>query len=425
MKYLLKNACTYLKGKFQKNDILIDDNFILKIDPTIPPVVGYKVFDFNGCIIVPGLVDVHVHLREPGFLYKESIKTGTLAAAHGGVTHICPMPNLKPVPDSMANLCIEIEAIQRDAVVSVYPYAAITKGQLGKELAELDEMSEYTVAFSDDGKGVQSDEMMLEAMKKAKALGKVIAAHCEDERYLDGVCLHEGEFTRKLGVKGITDESEWKQIERDVELAKKTGVKYHVCHISSAKSVAIIRNAKKEGVDITCETAPHYLVYNDTMLRDSGSFKMNPPIRSEKDRLALIEGIADGTIDMIATDHAPHSAEEKNKGAAFSMNGVVGIETSFAASYTWLVKKGIISIEKLIQLMHDNAKNRFGIGTEIEEGKAADIAVFDLENEYVINPDDFLSKGRSSPFAGEKVYGKCLLTFTNGGIVWQDSSTEK
>ncbi len=424
MQYLLKNAKVYMDRQFKKADILIDGGFVSKIEEVIPHCSEAKVFDFSDCIIVPGLIDVHVHLREPGFLYKETIETGTMAAAHGGITHICPMPNLNPVPDNAENLEVQLDAIRKTAKVNVYPFAAITKGQKGEELADLEAMAENAIGYSDDGKGVQSDDMMREAMRRAKALGKIISAHCEDESLLEGIIVHDGEFARSLGLKGISDKSEWVQIARDIELVRETGVRYHVCHISSKESVRVIREAKKQGIDITCETGPHYLVLDDTMIRDDGGFKMNPPIRSREDKLALIEGILDGTVDMIATDHAPHSAEEKSKGLGFSMNGIVGLETSFAMSYTGLVKTGIISLEQLMSLMHDNAKERFGIGGEIEIGKAADLAVFDLTHEYEINPEEFLSKGKSTPFAGVKAFGKCLMTFANGGIVWQDNSTE-
>ncbi len=424
MKLLLKDAKVYIDRAFHKKDVLINDGIIVLIEDEISSekTKPDSVFILSNKIIVPGLIDVHVHLREPGFLYKETVKTGTLAAAKGGFTHICPMPNLNPVPDSLENLKVELDAIKKDACVSVYPFGAITKNSEGKELSDMEAMAEYAVGFSDDGKGVQNDAVMEEAMKKAKSLNKIVSAHTEDERYLTGICLHDGEFTRKLGIKGISDEAEWKQIERDIRLAKKTGVKYHVCHVSAKKSIELIRKAKAEDVDISCETAPHYIAIDDSMLKDSGTFKMNPPIRTAEDRKALIDGIIDGTVDMIATDHAPHSVEEKSRGIAKSLNGIVGLETSFAVMYTELVERNIISIEKLMEIMHDNAKKRFKIGTDIEVGKAADIAVFDIENQFRINPCEFASKGKSTPFEGRVLKGKCLLTINKGGIVWQDSS---
>ncbi|MBE5812493.1 MAG: dihydroorotase [Clostridiales bacterium] len=374
---------------------------------------------FNNLYIFPGFVDVHVHLREPGFLYKETIKTGTLASARGGYTTVCPMPNLKPVPDSLDNLQVELDAIKKDAVVRTIPYGSITKGELGQELSEMEKMAEHVVAFSDDGKGVQNNEMMEQAMLKAKSLGKIIVAHCEDNSLLDGGYIHKGEYAKLHNHKGIPSESEWKQIERDLELVQKTGCAYHVCHVSTKESVELIRKAKAEGLDVTCETAPHYLILNDMDLQEDGRFKMNPPIRSEEDRLALIDGINDGTIDMIATDHAPHSAEEKSKGLSGSMMGVVGLEVAFPMLYTKLVKTNKITINKLIEVLHTNPLRRFGL----EEND--DFSVWELDEEYEINPEEFLSMGRSTPFAGEKVYGKCLLTVCNDKVVYVGASSAR
>jgi dihydroorotase len=371
---------------------------------------------FNNLYIFPGFVDVHVHLREPGFLYKETIKTGTLAAAHGGYTTICPMPNLNPVPDSLDNLKIELDAIEKDAVIRTIPYGSITKGELGQELADMEELSNFVVAFSDDGKGVQNDEMMEQAMLKAKRLNKIIVAHCEDNSLLEGGYIHKGEYAKLHNHKGICSESEWKQVERDLELVRKTGCAYHVCHVSTKESVELIRQAKKDGLDVTCETAPHYLVLNDMDLQEDGRFKMNPPIRSEEDRLALIAGINDGTIDMIATDHAPHSKEEKSKGLSGSMMGVVGLEIAFPILYTKLVKTNKVTLEKLMELLCINPLKRFGIS------KNEDFSVWSLDEEYKINPEEFLSMGRSTPFAGEKVYGKCLLTVHDNKIVYVGAS---
>ena len=363
--------------------------------------------------VFPGFVDVHVHLREPGFFYKETIKTGTEASAHGGYTAVCSMPNLNPVPDSVENLKLQLDAIKKDAVIDVYPYGSITAGEKGEQLSDLYGMAKDVIAFSDDGRGVQDIEMMKAAMLKAKSLGKMIVAHCEDNSLLNGGYIHDGEYAKQNGHKGICSESEWGPIKRDIELIKETGCPYHVCHISTKESVELIRKAKAEGVNITCETGPHYLVLNDSMLKDEGRFKMNPPIRSEEDRLALIEGIKDGTIDMIATDHAPHSAEEKSKGLKSSAMGIVGIETSFQLLYTNLVKTGVISLEKLIELMSINPRKRFNIPL-----KSSDFCVWNLEVEEEINPKKFLSKGRSTPFENWKVNGKCVLTVLDDKICW-------
>ena len=362
-------------------------------------------------VIFPGFCDVHVHFREPGFSYKETIKTGSLSAANGGYTDVCTMPNLNPVPDSEENLKKQLDIIKNDAKIGVYPYASITIGQKGEELSDFDSMNDLAIAFSDDGRGVQSDEMMEAAMRKAKELDKIIVAHCEVNELLRGGYIHDGEFCRLHGMKGICSESEWVQVKRDIELVKKIGCKYHVCHISTKETVELIRQAKRDGVDITCETGPHYLVFNDMMLKDEGRFKMNPPIRSEEDRLALIEGIKDGTIDMIATDHAPHSKEEKSKGLAGSSMGVVGLETAFSVMYTYFVKTGEITIEKLLDLMCYNARKRFGI----ELGES--YTVFDLGKKYTVDPTKFLSMGRATPFEGMELYGECLMTVKNGKII--------
>ena len=372
---------------------------------------GLDLF-FNNCYIFPAFCDVHVHLREPGFFYKETIASGTAAAARGGYSDVFSMPNLNPVPDNKQALDMQLDIIKKDAVINVHPYASITVGQKGEELSSFEELSE-AVAFSDDGRGVQSAEMMKKAMENAKEMGKIIVAHCEDNSLLFGGCIHDGQFAKKNGFKGICSESEWKPIERDIELVRQTGCKYHVCHISTKESVELIRKAKAEGLDITCETAPHYLILNDMDLKNEGRFKMNPPIRSEEDRLALIEGIKDGTIDMIATDHAPHSKEEKDKGLEGSLMGIVGIETAFPLMYTHLVKKGIITLEKLIELMAINPRKRFGLP------ETEDFCVFDLNEEYEINPDEFLSKGKATPFQGEKVFGRCRLTVVNNKIAYE------
>lgn len=367
----------------------------------------------GGCVAFPSFCDVHVHFRTPGFEYKETIETGSLSAARGGYTDVCTMPNLNPCPDSLDNLKVQLDKIEKDAKVCVHPYGTITKGQMGEELSNMNALAPYVIAFSDDGRGVQSDSLMEEAMNKAKALGKMIVAHCEVNELLRGGYIHDGEYARINGHRGICSASEYEQIARDIELVKKTGVSYHVCHISTAESVDIIRRAKAEGVDITCETAPHYLVLNDMDLEEDARFKMNPPIRSERDRLALIEGLQDGTIDMIATDHAPHSLDEKGKGLEKSLMGVVGLETAFPVMYTHLVKKGIITLDKLVEVMAINPRKRFGI-------KDSGFTVFDLECEYEINPDDFKSMGKSSPFTGTKVFGKCIATFKDGELIWRE-----
>ena len=364
-------------------------------------------------IIVPGLCDVHVHFREPGFSYKETIASGSAAAAHGGYTAVCTMPNLDPVPDSAEHLQVQLDAIKRGAAIKVLPYGAITVGEKGEKLADMEAMSDKVCAFSDDGKGVQNDEMMREAMTAAKRLGKIIAAHCEDNSLLFDGYIHDGEYARMHGHRGISSASEYKQIERDLRLAEETGCAYHICHISTKESVELIRQAKARGVNVTCETAPHYLVLCDEDMQEDGRFKMNPPLRSREDKQALIEGIKDGTIDMIATDHAPHSAEEKGRGLEKSLMGVVGLETAFPVLYTELVTKNIITLDRLVELMSFKPKERFGIDTN------NDFAVFDISEAYKIDPEDFLSMGRATPFAGREVFGRCLLTVHNEKVVYK------
>ena len=374
---------------------------------------GIAVFNSPEYVIFPGFCDVHVHFREPGFSYKETVETGCKAAAHGGYTAVCTMPNLNPVPDSVEHLKEQKDIIERDAFIHVYPYASITVGQKGECLADLEGMSEDCFAYSDDGRGVQSEELMRQAMLDAKRLGKTIVAHCEDNSLLFGGYIHDGDYAKEHNHKGICSESEWKPIERDLRLVKETGCKYHVCHISAKESVELIRKAKAEGLDVTCETGPHYLVLDDNDLEESGSFKMNPPLRSEADRLALIEGIKDGTIDMLATDHAPHSAEEKSKGLAGSAFGIVGLETAFQIMYTNLVKTGVITLEKLIELLAVNPRKRFNIPL------GTDYTVWRLDAESTVNPDEFLSKGKATPFAGMPVNGECVLTVCDGKVVYK------
>lgn len=392
-------ACRYEKIRAFAEKFLADGG--------LSPVISKRY------IIVPGLCDVHVHFREPGFSYKETIASGSAAAAHGGYTAVCTMPNLDPVPDSAEHLQVQLDAIKRGAAIKVLPYGAITVGEKGERLADMEAMSDKVCAFSDDGKGVQNDGMMREAMAKAKRLGKIIAAHCEDNSLLFGGYIHDGEYARMHGHRGISSASEYKQIERDLRLAEETGCAYHVCHISTKESVELIRQAKARGVNVTCETAPHYLVLCDEDMQEYGRFKMNPPLRSREDKKALIEGIKDGTIDMIATDHAPHSAEEKGRGLEKSLMGVVGLETAFPVLYTELVTKNIITLERLVELMSFKPKERFGIDTN------NDFAVFDISEAYKIDPEDFLSMGRATPFAGREVFGRCLLTVHNGKVVYK------
>ena len=367
----------------------------------------------SNIVVFPGFCDVHVHFREPGFSYKETIATGSAAAARGGYTSVCTMPNLNPVPDSAENLALQTEIIKNNATIGVHPYAAITVGQKGEELSNMAELCENCIAFSDDGRGVQSGEMMKSAMEKAKALGKMIVAHCEVNDLLFGGYIHPGKYAAENGHKGICSESEFAQIARDIKIAKETGCSYHVCHISAKESVELIRKAKAEGVDITCETAPHYLVMDDSFLKDEGRFKMNPPLRDKTDREALIEGIKDGTIDMIATDHAPHSAEEKSRGLAGSAFGIVGLETAFPVMFTHLVKTGIITMERLVELLVTNPRRRFGLPS------GGDFTVWDLDHKFTVNENEFLSKGRATPFIGWELYGKCLLTVHGDKTVYK------
>lgn len=372
--------------------------------------VGLDFSHFSNCYILPGLTDVHVHLREPGFLYKETIRSGTMAAAAGGFSDIFSMPNLDPCPDSMENLQIQLDAIAKDAVVHVFPYGAITKGELGAEAADMEDMADHVIAFTDDGKGVASDKIMREAMIKAKSLGKLIVAHCEDERYPKE-----------------SPESEWKQLERDIRLLRETGCSYHACHISTKESVELIRKAKKDGLDITCETAPHYLILSRSDITDDGKFKMNPPIKGDADRAALISAVIDGTIDIIATDHAPHSKEEKGRGFADSAFGIVGMETAVPVLYTELVEKGTITMEHLMDLFYTNPRKRFGLDVsslyDSLHKQDLTFTIWDFDESYDIDPDKFMSKGRSCPFESMKVRGRCLYTVIDGNVVWKYGDT--
>ena len=375
----------------------------------------------NTVHIFPGFCDVHVHFREPGFSYKETIASGSRAAARGGYTAMCSMPNLSPVPEDGETLRCQEEAIARSALVAVHSYGAITRGERGEELADMEAMARRVVAFSDDGKGVQSESRMRQAMEEARRLGKMIVAHCEDETLLRGGYIHDGAYARSHGHRGICRESEWRQVERDLRLVRETGCAYHVCHVSTAESVALIRRAKSEGLDVSCETAPHYLLLTEEELREEGRFKMNPPLREKRDRDALREGILDGTVDMIATDHAPHTAEEKGRGLEKSLMGVVGLETAFPLLYTYLVKPGLLTLERLTELLCTAPRRRFRLGGgELREGGEASFTVFDLPDSYTIDPAEFLSMGRSTPFEGWRVSGRCRMTAYRGEIVWDD-----
>ena len=406
-------------GMIEKADVAILGDKIERIAADIQPADDDKVYDCTGLTIMSGLVDLHVHLREPGFSAKETIATGTAAAAHGGFTTVCSMPNLAPAPDSIANLQQQLDIIKRDAVIKVLPYATITRKRVGDELVNFAELKPYVAGFSDDGTGVQSEEVMRQAMAEAAKNDAIIAAHCEVDDLLRGGYIHDGEYARINGHRGICSESEWKQVERDIELVAEAGCRYHVCHISTKETVELIRQAKARGLRVTCETGPHYLTMCDMDLKEEGRFKMNPPIRSAEDRDALIAGLQDGTIDVVATDHAPHTAEEKSRGLERSAMGVVGIETSFAVIYTKLVKAGVISLEKAVDVLAEAPRRIFNLGGGLQEGEAADIAVFDLEKEFIVDPSTFLSKGRSTPFEGWQLQGECCLTLVDGRVAYE------
>ncbi len=426
MTYLLKNLNVYYDRGFRAADILLSDGIVAAMGSGLFVGGGAAVFDFHGAAALPGLIDPHVHLREPGFEYKETVRSGTLAAARGGYTAVCAMPNLKPVPDTLEHLNVELHIIARDAAVAVAPYGSITKGEAGAELSDMAAMAPYAAGFSDDGRGVQSEALMRRAMETAKSLGKPIVAHAEDESLLrKGWAVHDGAYARAHGLAGNAPESEWRQVERDLELVRETGCAYHVCHVSTKETVGLVRLAKFEGLDVTCETAPHYLTLTDGDLSDDGRFRMNPPIRSAEDRDALIEGLCDGTVDMIATDHAPHSAAEKSGGLEGSLNGIVGLECAFPVLYTRLVRGRITSLERLVELMSAAPARRFGLpGGAIEPGKPANIGIFDLEHEFKIDSSKFLSLGRATPFDGWSVYGRCLMTVADGKIAWRDTDEQ-
>ena len=417
---LLKGGKIVAGARREAGDILVREGRIESVHPGLPVAEGAEVIDLAGKTVVPAFADIHVHFREPGFTAKETIRTGSMAAARGGYTAVCAMPNLDPVPDSVETLAIEQAAIDRDAVISVLPYCSITKGRKGLELVDFKALKERCIAFSDDGSGVQDEAMMRRAMEAAAREDVIIAAHCEDNSLLRGGYIHDGRYCAQHGHKGICSESEWDQIARHLALCEETGCHYHVCHISTKESVELIRRAKARGVNVTCETAPHYLVLCEDDLQEDGRFKMNPPLRSAKDREALIEGLLDGTIDAIATDHAPHTAEEKSRGLAGSAMGIVGLETSFPVLYTTLVRTGRMDLERLIEAMSTSPRRIFRIGGALEPGMPADLAVLDLDNEFTIDSNTFLSKGRSTPFDGWKVRGKVLMTLKDGKAVYNN-----
>ena len=420
-KLLLKNGTVVAEGVSCKVDVLVVDDKIAAIGEALCADEQTEVFDAEGCIVTYGLADVHVHLREPGYSAKETITTGTRAAARGGVTTVCSMPNLQPAPDAPETIAVEQQMIDEQAVIEVLPFATISKGRERRELADIEALRPLSVGYSDDGNGIQTEELMRKAMQRIAAVDGIIAAHCEDDSLLHAGYIHDGEYARTHGHKGICSESEWKPIERDVKLAEEEKCRYHVCHISTKESVAIIREAKSKCNHISCETAPHYLVLCDADLQEDGRFKMNPPLRAAEDRAALIEGIKDGTIEVIATDHAPHTAEEKSRGLKGSMMGIVGIETSFAICYTHLVRKGVITIEKLIALMSENPRRIFRLGGAMRVGERADIAIYDITKPYKIDSAEFLSMGKATPFEGEEVYGRCMLTLFGGKKVWEEN----
>ena len=419
MRCIVRNVQVFHEKGFEEKHLLIQGDQLSFWEGDVSPS-DCPVFDGRTYYIFPGFTDVHVHLREPGFSYKETIASGCRAAARGGFTKVCTMPNLSPVPDTLAHLEEQLRIIKQGATIDVIPYASITLDQQGQTLVDFHSLAQYVAGFSDDGRGVQRQNVMREAMVQAKETGSLIAAHCEVDALLNGGYIHQGLYAQIHGHRGISSRSEWEQIERDIALAKETGCKYHVCHISCKESVQLIRKAKQNGVDISCETAPHYLILDDSMLKEDGRFKMNPPLRSREDREALIQGVLDGTIDMIATDHAPHSKEEKSQGLEKSMNGVVGLETSFPTLYTALVKPGILPLHRLIELMSVSPNQRFGFQMPNPQDN---FTLFDLSDKYIVDPNQFLSMGRSTPFQGMEVYGRCLATVYKNKAVWLDKST--
>lgn len=426
MRMLLTGGAVFRDGAFQNEDVMVDEGRIIAVSPALPRE-GVSVVELDHCLVFPGFVDVHVHLREPGFSYKETIAAGTAAAAAGGYTALCAMPNLDPVPDTVEHLQIQLELIRRDAKIHVYPYGAITRGERGEALADLGALAPHVAGFSDDGRGVQSDERMRQAMALAKSLDRPIVAHCEDESLLTpGWCVHDGAFAREHGLPGNAAESEWRQVERDLRLVRETGCRYHVCHVSTKESVALIRAAKAEGLPVTCETGPHYLVLCDEDLQDAGRFRMNPPIRAAADRDALLAGLLDGTVDCIATDHAPHSAQEKSGGLAGSLNGIVGLECAFSVLYTQLVETGAVPLPVLLNALCVNPRRIFGLpGGLLAPGQPADLTVLDLNRPHVIDSAAFRSLGRATPFDGWGVSAAVALTLCGGEVAYADLRQEE
>ncbi len=417
---LINNGIFHTATGVKTGSLLIEDGMVKSVGNGVAAPEGSIIIDAGGLDVLPGFVDVHVHFREPGYSYKETIKSGSESAAAGGYTSVCTMPNLNPVPDNVENLRIQLEIIKNDAKIEVLPYASITKKRMGHELVNFAELAPLAVGFSDDGTGVQSEEVMKAAMDGISETGKVLAAHCEVESLLKGGYIHNGEYAHDHDHKGICSESEWREISRDVELSNSTGCPLHICHVSTKESVEIIRNAKSRGINVTAETGPHYLAFSDRDLKESGNWKMNPPIRSIEDKEALIKGVIDGTIDVIATDHAPHSHEEKSKGLEKSAMGVIGLETAFAAINTFLVNNGYISFEKLIDLMANTPRKIFGISGGINPGERADIVIVDRKYDWIVDPDKFKTKGRSTPFSGLKLTGKVMMTISQGEIVYDN-----
>ena len=417
----LKNAKILTEKGFQISNIIIRDGKVAEVGSSVHEKFDGKIIDVNEKIVVPSFVDMHVHLREPGFSYKETIATGTEAAAAGGFTTVCPMPNLNPAPDSLENLKIQLDIIEKDARVNVLPFATITKGRSGEELVDYASMAPYVAGFSDDGTGVQSEQVMKRAMEGIAKTGKILAAHCEVESLLCGGYIHDGEYARRNNHKGICSESEWKEVERDIRLAEETGCRLHICHISSKESVELVRQAKKKGLPVTCETGPHYLTFNDSELQEHGRFKMNPPIRGKEDQEALRQGLIDGTIDVIATDHAPHSAEEKSRGLEKSAMGVVGLETAFPAVYTTMVASGLMSFERLLEVMAVTPRRLLGLpySRYIKPGVSADLTVLDLDDTTYVDPENFKSMGKATPYEGLNLQGKIIMTIYNGNPVFK------
>lgn len=416
---LITGAKVWCEGGFATCDVLVEEGRLVRIADNIAPIEGVRVVEAAGKYLLPALVDMHVHLREPGYSYKETIASGTAAAAKGGFSMVCPMPNLNPAPDTLAHLKEQLSIVERDAVIGVMPYATITTARKGNECVDYEVLAPYVAGFSDDGTGVQSEEVMERAMNGIAPTGKILAAHCEVENLLNGGYIHDGEWCKAHNHKGICSESEWGEVKRDIELAEKTGCRLHICHISTKESVELVREGKKRGVKVTCETAPHYLALCDEDMREEGRFKMNPPLRSRADMEALREGVADGTIDVIATDHAPHSAEEKSKGLEKSAMGVVGIETSLAATYTFMVGGGVISLERLVEIMSLSPRRLLGIGGGIVLGEMLDATLVDLNKEFCVEPAKFLSMGKSTPFEGMRLRGEVLMTIANGRLAYE------